>query len=240
MTATPTLLPIGHSHVECFRNAVAKRAHGDVGQVNLQTLLAGRKMSDRELVAKVVEQAPIKEPDTICLCIGGNRHNILGLIENPDPFSIGDATKGVVPPEIQGRHAIPTAVIKDCFIETMPLSLIPALYQAFPKARRLYLNAPPPMGDWAHIAENPGPFKDMLDLGPAPDALRLRLYDIQTEVFKDVAAATCAEFVEPDAALKDDKGFLAAAYCRSDPTHANNLYGNIMLEKILEIARGKK
>lgn len=122
------------------------------------------------------------------------------------------------------------------FLTASIASLLTALYEAFPGAKRAYLNPPPPIGDWEHIKHHPGAFAGKIQCGPAPDALRIALYRIQTDCFRSLAEKNGAMFIEPDPSTITPEGFLAKGYFNRDPTHGNAAYGKLMLKKVIDEA----
>ena len=78
----------------------------------------------------------------------------------------------------------------------------------------------------------------MLHLGPGPKELKLQLYNIQSKVLEELATEVNATFIGTTADVLDDEGFLAPDFYNDDPTHGNSAYGAIVLERILQQARG--
>jgi len=184
----------------------------------------------------VLEGAKQKSPDALCLCLQGNEHNMLGLLEHPIPFSIGGSRTGSIPDQQAGRWFVPHSVAQDSFRERLHKvpKIAEALLSVFPSARPIFLMPPPPISDWEHLLEFPGVFEDKLHLGPAPDALRLQLYEMECQAFKEFAAALNALVIEAAAETLDDRGFLKMGLYANDPSHANPQYGKIMLDLVLQ------
>ena len=218
------LIFIGHSHIEAIRAALRAHPRPGVLAVNLR-----QQASSLDLLGDL-------KPDAIALCMGGNAHNLLGLFEHPQPFSIGSADRGAVP-EGDRRTLIPYQVVYDTIVHALRAAIqdLEATYAKYPDAMKILLNAPPPVGDEAHIRAYPDIFQDKLHLGVGHADLRLGLYRVQTDVFRDLAIKQKAIFVEPISEVLDSRGLLAKEYCLSDPTHANSLYGEIMLQKVVEM-----
>ncbi len=225
----PKVLIIGHSHVDCLAHAIAQTGRDDFLAINLRSL-AGVPFS--RLARRVVETAPTRHPDAVVVCVGGNQHNALGIVENPRPFSIGDMDvpndHGAAPT----RTHIPYHVMRSYFASLLQPELIHDLFEAFPGARRFYLNPPPPLGDWSHLQRNPGIFRAKISLGPPPPQLQMQLYRVQTDVLRGFAMDEDAEFLEAGPPLTDGSGFLAPPYYAADPTHGNAAYGTAMLDVI--------
>lgn len=234
-TAAKSVLIVGHSHVRCMEAALEQGGPaGDVAVVNIWKIPKFSALNNKELAYAVFKKSAKAAPDAICLCLGGSYHNILGLIENPVPFSVGEDSRGAAPEQSPERHFIPYGLAKAMFRERFSQMPYAEIFDAFPSAQRYCINPPPPGSDWKKLKRNPGIFRDKLKLGPAPESLRLQLYHVQTEVFREIAEHHGARFIEPGPRIFDQSGFLAADYYSDDVTHGNATYGNVMLEKILE------
>lgn len=235
----PTILIVGHSHVECLSAAARTSGRNNVDVINIQRLPNFRTASPEAITTMVVEAARHKNPEVLCLCLFGNEHNVAGIIEHPQPFSIGDTEAIAIPPNSEGRWFIPNSVALDSFREWLGVArkLEKSLHSVFPKAQNFYITPPPPISDWPHILEHPGVFKDKLHLGPAPDALRLILYRLQCQVLKEAADDCGADTIAVDSHAVDTRGFLKQGFYGNDPTHGNLHYGTLMLTCILQNIR---
>lgn len=222
----PKTLVIGHSHVNCI--AVAAIKFGPFSwlrAVNLrkfakettQTNALGLSDHMTALARKIRAECQGFAPDIVYVCLGGNFHNVIGLLEHPQPFWTG--------PDPQGRRAIPKALLLDLFRERANVALMSRIFEAFPKADRVVLNAPPPIANFDHIKRHPGVFADRIGQGPAPKELRRRLYNLQSEVMATLAEEHGAAFLAVPDHLMDAEGFLAPQYVDRDPTHGNASYG---------------
>lgn len=260
MTSRPSILFIGHSHIVCIAAAAERMGiTQQVGVIDLRDIKAtkvikrtrGMKagqavasevdrpalskrerevLAVREDVRRIVRASPITHPDAVCLCIKGNHHNIIGLVENPQPISVGDRYVGAVPPTEGERYFIPYRVLWDTYDDRYVRRLVPRLFAAFPNAKRFYLDAPPPIVDWERIQAEPW-FHVLQGSRPAPNELKKKLHQVQQEVFKDMAAKAGAMFIEADDSLLEG-GFLSVNYC-FDATHGNVAYGEVMLETVM-------
>ncbi|WP_232520799.1 hypothetical protein [Rhodobacter sp. CZR27] len=243
MAAGKSVLVIGHSHVGCLA-AAARTFNSDKLEVISVANVVGKRgreeLPEPEIVRAVVNHARLSKPDALCLCIRGNQHNILGITENPTPFSIGEAEFGSAPREGSRRHFIPYQLMKAHFRNIISRDMIHELYNSFPDAARYYLNAPPPVSDWDYIQANPSSFSEELRFGPSPHELKLQLYRCQTEVLRECAEAEGARFIDIPPQLCDRDGFLARHCYGPDPTHANTVYGEIVLKTLLDVVGASK
>lgn len=231
----PRILLIGHSHVNCVQ--VAARAQAPTPWLKVVNL---RRLENSEPIAEaVLNTCGTFEPDFVCLCLGGNFHNVVGLLEHPQPFNFGSPMLQDAPSEDQARHLVPRALMRALFLQKAHPELMDILFGCFSRAKRLVMNAPPPVADFAHIKNNPGVFAERIDQGPAPAELRLKLFDLQTEVFAELACDHGATFVTAPSHAKTANGFLSQRYANDDPTHGNAAYGAEMLNLLqtpLEVA----
>jgi hypothetical protein len=237
--ASPRLLIVGHSHVLCLRMHLRTLQRPDVQILQLRTALgadlqfAARGMLRREL-APYLAGPP---PQALCLSMAGNLHNRIGSVEHPQPFSIGfpdaDCTSGA------GRTFIPYQVIQHAMHHFLAgwLAMADAVYEQFPAAKRFYFNPPPPLLDWSQVEELPQQFEEMQNLGAAPQALRLQLYQMQTRIRRDYAGSRGAQFIDVPPAALDADGFLDRRYIDRDPTHANGRYGAVLFDHIMDSIR---
>ena len=237
MRDRPSILVIGNSHVECVVAALKLQPEGQVRCLNLRNANKSEDMPPAEVVEMVTARTPLADPDVVCLCIRGNQHNIYGIVESPKPISLGAETSGAAGLNDPARSFIPFQLMVDHLVDTFDPAQIRAIYEAFPRAARLYLNPPPPIGDWDHIVTHPRVFADRLGQGPAPKALRLQFYAAQTAALRRIAHSCNARFVAPPPESFDAEGFLVAEFWGNDPTHANAAYGARVIETLCALAR---
>ncbi len=220
------IVVFGHSHVDCLAQALQSKPSAQIEVVRLAGL---KTLTPWKLL---YYRLKYRGNPTICLCIGGNFHNILGLIEHDKPFDVAGA-------DDTGRWPIPRSVLADTMSHDTRAEtrLAHQIAGAFPKSNLMVLNVPPPVGDPDHIRKHPGIFRKNIAQGMGPNAMRMRLYSIQTSLFRNVAAALDAAFISPVPAALDPDGFLAPECYNHDPTHSNAHYGAMMLNEIRATAQ---
>jgi hypothetical protein len=230
-----SLAIVGHSHVACVATALARLPIEGVEAVNLWATSEPEDWHPQEFSRTLRRMVRNANPAVICLCMGGNEHNVLGVAEHPEPFSVGDMVEGSAPAD-PDRWFVPRAVMRDALREYLePVRRWNEIAcETFAGSAKVFFSPPPPIADWEHIQSHPGVFREALDLGPAPNALRMALYRLQTELLKEMATRAGAGFIEPPDEALDGDGLLAKRYFGRSPTHANDDYGAIMLRAILE------
>lgn len=230
---TGRVLVIGMSHVEALAQALRPDEAASVRIINLNRAPKLYSVADNLLSP---DAYPGPEPELVCLSVGGNFHNIFGLIELPQPISLRDARRGSVPldAEAAARHWLPHGLMRAHFQRRLErlLQHLEPLHRRFAGARFLHLSAPPPIGDAAHLRAHPGIFASRMARGIAPFDLRQALYRIQRDIAAERAQALGARFLDPPAAALDRQGALAEGYWADDPTHGNAVYGRLVLDQI--------
>lgn len=220
------------SHTDCIRRAIPEDLAATVEAINL--LVHRDKLHPGTLLPRK-DALKLRQPSLIAVSLGGNGHNILGLIEHPEPFAV--VAPGWQEGALDGRQIIPATTLRAVLAERLiRFAHIPAtLREMFPDARLVIVNPPPPQGDRAKILATPTVFANDIHRGLAPDALRLAVHAVQTGIYRDLALRLGADFLTtPDRALTPE-GLLAAKYCGRDPTHGNTAFGRLMLNCILDI-----
>jgi len=175
----------------------------------------------------------------LVLSLGGNYHNVFGMIENPVPFRVGVPVVGSVPLE-DARIFLPRDLVFAQFAIRFEklFRLGNVIRRHYSDATLTYLCPPPPIGDETHLRANPGVFAEFLHLGFAPRELRLALYRIQVEVMMGYAHKQGACFLPPPPATVDVHGFLMRDFYNNDPTHGNGSYGALVLQQLIDLTEG--
>ncbi|APE43438.1 hypothetical protein BOO69_08415 [Sulfitobacter alexandrii] len=214
-------LVLGMSHTACIARAHQDRPELDnVAVINIGKIEAGEEPAIWPF-----------EPDVVCLSIAGNKHNIMTLFEQPEPFTI--AGKQL---DDKSRTSIPLAVMKDAIAEKNrgTAKTFNKMHDEFPNAKFIYICAPPPISDTSTIRHLPEFFQKMSVNGYAPNKLRHAVYKLQSDWYEKLAEQNGAHFIPPPAEAVTEDGMLASEFCGGDPTHANRKYGDLVLNQILK------
>lgn len=215
-------LVLGMSHTSCIGRALQDRPElENVAVVNIGKIAAGEAQANWPF-----------EPDVVFLSIAGNKHNIITLFEQPEPFTIGGKIYDEKP-----RTSIPLEVMKDTIAEKNRgvQKTTQKMHDEFPGAAFVYICAPPPISDTTTIRHLPDFFQKMSKHGFAPNGLRHSVYKLQSDWYQQLAQTNGAVFIPPPAEAVTEEGMLASEFCGGDPTHANRKYGNLVLEQILRV-----
>ncbi|WP_132861829.1 hypothetical protein [Shimia isoporae] len=157
----------------------------------------------------------------------------MSLIEHQVPFSIGESVSGSVPDPDAARHFVPYKMMEDFIEQNSDIELIAHIFEAFPDSRRFYVNVPPSAETYEIEKMDFGKNADFTQDDLAPSELRLLMYKIQTKILKCAADRNNADFIDIHESLVRADGFLRDAFTQHDPTHANQDFGDAMLDVIL-------
>jgi hypothetical protein len=116
------------------------------------------------------------------------------------------------------------------------------------KARLVVAGSPPPKGDEAELirlVQSEWYYRDQAsrlglrleDVGITPGPIRLKLWRVTQDLMAEAARRHgCDFFSVPDEAI-DESGFLKRELWAEDATHANAIYGRIMLDALANHCR---
>lgn len=182
-----------------------------------------------------------RDADVVVGCFMGNEYNQLAILIHPEPFDfeLPDSTL----PVSEGAAIIPYpmmhAVIKKLADENA-LLIFRKLAESTDKPV-LLLPPPPPIADPDHIRKFPGAFGERLkkyEVAPLP--FRIKMWTLYCSILRDATSEFAhTRMIElPSKVFKE--GALAPQYWSDDPTHGNPIYGDVLLEHIVELARHVK
>lgn len=239
------VLIIGMSHVGALTRAIEELDHGsDPMEYEAVNLRVSPDICDLKRGSLLLENRTWRRPDVVCLALEGNQHNVFSLLHTKHKFRLGDAALGAVPALTSQNSSelqfVPRDMLKSEFKSKLWRidAFAATIHAFFPQARFLHICAPPPvlaMPPKPPPEEQPEGFDMMLyylDFDACPPDLRLKIYELQTEIFAEVAARHGAVLLDPPRQARRPDGFLDTAYFDVDPTHGNSRYGKLVLAQI--------
>ena len=224
------ILVIGTSHTSAISAGLTIDQRDRVDVVNIATFFDPEGGRNKILHPELTE---LFVPEHIFCTFGGSEHNVLGLIEAPQPF---DFYAPGLPELGEGRVIIPRSLVRADLKRRMRrwLELSRSLQAMFPRPIH-HLCSPPPFREIDQNAVLPTVFDDILARGIAPAALRWKLHDLHSEI----ARAHCDEigigFIPPPPTAMDAEGFLLTGLWKKDPTHGNAAYGTLAMGQVMEV-----
>ena len=182
--------------------------------------------------------------NNIALVWGGNEHNSFYFFEAAYKFDFSSRNVSRI---LNGIQIVAQRTIRNKFwtfsIQELR-QLLGKLVREMPN-RIVIVGTPPPKKDndklRALLASEPAFLEWAAQIGEKEGSIRitnpfvrLKLWYLLQDMLAEEAKAANGVFVAVPAETQDEDGFLREDYWAQDVTHANSLYGNIILKKILE------
>lgn len=243
------IMIIGHSHIGCLQSAYkfsAQPLSFDARFIQLRESRfhpelvpnEGGQALNENLSSAIrdwqTEFAGDKKEPRIFLCLAGNQHNILGLVNNPEPYDF------VLPdlpdlPVSDDAKLVPYRIIRANMTRRLESALgLASRLLEFVSEPMIWIAPPPPIADADYILQNPGAFQETASrCGISPAFMRYKLWHLQTTLTREWCEAHGVGFIPVPEEAMDKDGFLSKkAWTYRDPTHGNGWYGRLLLEKI--------
>jgi hypothetical protein len=173
----------------------------------------------------------LADSDFVVSYLGGNAHSIMGLLNHTRPY---DFTFAPADDLDRNRQVVPRGLVRSSLREVMAdhLKMFSALRGLIDKPM-LHCESPPPIPSDQHIRDNPGVFANRIEKkGIAPASFRLKLWKLQSEVYREFCAANNIEFLPIPEGTADAKGLLCSDAWGADPTHGNIWYGEQSIKRL--------
>lgn len=228
----------GHSHTRAVQLAVERRLRkgltAPVQPLRAKAEKNGLIVGDVSFSEFLQRVSKLRSSDVVLSMIGGNQHAVFGTIQHPQPFDffpVDDCTSSRENIELIPRRAI-EEVLGTAF-RNGDGGMLKALRRAT-AARVVHVLPPPPKGDNNFIAVHHGQYFARLGidgLGISPPQLRLKLWQLQADLVGNFCRDRGVKvFMPPGKATEN--GFLRPDYYAKDTTHANWLYGELVLRSL--------
>lgn len=243
---------LGHSHVVALaKGAYALQAKG--------ALFAGRRSQGRfhYLYDKAFEPAFVQDqptaklnpailqalnadaPQFVLASMGGNEHNVLAIVQlyQRYDFILGESPDLPLDDSVE---ILPEALVRETLREWMEDKI--AVLRALRAATALpivQIEPPPPLPRSQVMAHPKEFFKNAVDLRKlSPDILRHKMWRVQTALYREICAALDVLYIETPPDMIDPDGMLAQKAWGGDATHANDLFGEVMMSAALARVAG--
>ena len=174
------------------------------------------------------------------MSIFGNAYNTVSLTESLIPISLGDSEEGVVPSisDPEERQFIPRNMLRHHMSDSWEIKtafkMMSALNDQFKDKTRFCLATPPPISDPEHIKKYLHIYQNNETEKIPPKDFRLACYQIQIELYLEHCEKIGLPLILPPENALDKDGLLMEKYWPEDPTHANEAYGRLVIDQILE------
>ena len=238
--ANPRIILFGDSHTYAVQRAIERRVVKEIAVPlkahRLRKTKNGIVMGDTSFEEFLAKASTLSDADVVVSMIGGNQHAVFSTVQHPRHFTF------MLPGDKAARddaEIIPYRALAQHFeagIRGRDGQSLEALRKAA-RGRVVHLQPPPPKRDNDHILrhhESRFAEDKIADLGVSTPELRMAFWQLQATLLASLCAELDIEVLPPPPGALDPDGFLAEAFYASDATHANPLYGELVLQQIEE------
>lgn len=239
------ILVVGQSHVAAVRDAARIRREAEPERPRTRVIhtmepqyapeIVGEgdaaRFSDT-LAAAIRDQIDRHRP-RVASVMGGNHHNVLGLLRHPRPFDFRlSGEEG--PPLDPDAEPVPEALVRAALEDGLAhdfarLRLLAGIAGPF-----VHVESPPPVRDEGWVAEAADAFfraRGDEAMAVAPAGLRWRLWRLNSRIFRAMVEALGGRFMPVPAEAQDGDGFLLPEFA-GDATHGNAAYGEAVIRAL--------
>lgn len=245
------MIVFGHSHLVTLRSAAEDAQlnygtliHLDESDRFTNPLVLDRSKGDSSpnpaVMAQLDKAGAFKDDADVISIVGGNAHNIVGLLRHDRPFGI------VLPGSIGDQATLPPAteviayemMIRHFQCRNKKYTDFLRLLRPLVKGRLWHVESPPPCPDEEFINNNIDTyFKDRVSLGLNAAHLRHRLWRCHSDMIRRNCEELGISFIPAPPDTMDTDGFLLPEGW-GNATHGNNWYGLRTLDHIKHIVDG--
>ncbi len=237
--AQQRIVLFGDSHSYAIQRAIAKRIRkGRIVPLSVHRLRKeknGKEIGDTTLESFLDIIRELDEEDVVLSMIGGNQHAVFSTIQHPQPFDFFDPN-GFSPPET-GSQIVPYRAVEDVFSDGLRKGdgrSLQAMRRAT-RAQMFHILPPPPKRDNQFIERHHESLfanEGIERRGVSAPELRLKFWLLQTRILEELCAGLGIEVLRPPPGTTDEAGFLLPDYYANDATHANHVYGELVLRQV--------
>lgn len=247
------ILGLGHSHIVAIAKGCYELQHKGA-------TIAGEAFSSRfvYLYEPTIMPTIVEEPEGArinpqlaeiiagedaafgLLSVGGNEHIAMSVVQSREPvdFVLGDDPDL---PLAADASILPEAAVRETMREKMALTLgVLALLRRATSIPLFCLEPPPPLPDARVLAYPKEFFRKAVDRGKLSSELfRYKMWRVQSGLYRAVCARENIEFVAVPERFVAPPGVLAQEAWGADASHANQLFGEAMVAKAIEMMEAR-
>jgi len=237
------ILAFGDSHADALQRALKHRAASSVTDhvrvLRFSRVKNGKEIGDVSLDAAAAMVAEASTDDLIASTIGGNQHQVFGLVEHSVAFDFIDLEGATndSPPCVLIPYRTIWAVFEGG-LRGRDGQRLTTLREA--AGRPIYhLTPPPPKESAEHILKrHETSFREagLAAKGVTPAPIRLKLWRLQCAVLQSLCTEWDIHLLPPPEGTQTPEGFLKPEYYANDATHANAAYGELVLRQLDAVA----
>ena len=224
------ILVLGHSHTNALSMALAETPDPSFQVINVNTLDEQSDLTRQGLLR-------LSKPTHLVSMVGGNTYYQVALLEHPQRLQVLSGPEDTdLDPE---RHLVTYQMMRDFLANACRghFQLIARMQEVY-ELPLTHVISPPPLAaaDLSDIL--PPAYRKNGSAGTVPPLLRLKIYQMKSEIIREFCASRSFGVIGPPAEACDEQGFLRDAYRSFTATHAGKEYGHLVMKQIAEMVNG--
>jgi hypothetical protein len=170
--------------------------------------------------------------DAMVTVLGGNEHNILGLVRHPRPFDFVLPEQEDLPLD-EGAEILPYQLVVETVRRQIKVYKLLRVLRDLHNGPMVEVESPPPVPSADHIHAYPKTFADEINnRGVASRFLRYKLWRVRSVLVREFCETIGVEFLRVPSEALDAEGMLLPEGWNADPTHGNAWYGSCILRAL--------
>ena len=236
--SAPRVVVLGNSHTQSLKDALKKENASAKGDVEFSVKWIYTPGSGPQMDITVHDAlkfvANLRATDLVAISLAGTHHNIYGFLRHEVAFDIAPFQEDISDAKID---IIPVNVLKsEMSAANRARGMLPKI-KAATRAAVYHIAPPPPKADEAFIRSRMRQYRGKLleSYGLNPPSLRQKMWKLEMDVLETVCSEWNIGFLSPPPEAFTQDGFLHADFYGSDATHANALYGKLVLTQLARL-----
>ena len=184
----------------------------------------------------------LKNNDVVIISLLGTTHNIVGLLQHEEPYSIFNDNKFSELISLNGQlHLIPSNVMFDFFYEHQKRNKSILKIKEKSAIKVFHLMTPPPKKDQDFLQNRIKRYRGRIakEVGITPPNIRRNLWYLEMQALSLFCSDHNISLIPPPEETISSDGFLKKKYYANDATHANADYGELVLQQLVRIVNGE-
>jgi hypothetical protein len=189
-------------------------------------------------------EAAAEGADVVFLCIAGNAHQTLSLVNHPMPFDFVLKERPGLPLN-QQSEIVPSRLVAEALINqggyVGSIRILKAFVKYFvdqeiPNRPIVQCALPPIIPSAAHIHQYPAHFRELIEqYGVTPELIRYKLWKLHSQLVEAECINLGIQYVAVPSSMLDEHEFLVKDAWPQDSVHANERYGIRVLEQLIRL-----
>jgi hypothetical protein len=237
------ILGFGHSHSVAIANGFdrwksqAPQAEQLVAQfhyLHAPEFAPNFADSEKRLNPAILEKFAQPNLRAAFLSLGGNEHNVLSALQIFGPVDFILAENQDLPLESDAEILTEAAVRETLRGRAQEQLALIGAFRAATSKPMIFFESPPPLPR-RHILDHPGELlgAPIAHAAISPEVFRYKMWRLSCALYREACETAGIVYIPVPSSLIDSQGMLAVQGLGQDATHANDLFGFVMVKEAI-------